>query len=309
MNEILKKLLESELLTEDSKKELEESFKTFVDDAVAKAVAEAKETTIAETKLNLHEQYASNKEALIEAVDSKVNDFLINEMSALKKDIKDFRDLEAEYGKKLAEAKKELAKTLKEDFSKVINKMNTFLESRIKVEFNEIRKDIHEAKKYQFGKHIFEAFLPEYRKNFVDATQTEQELLEAKEKLDKLNKKYKNMKRDKEDLYRKVKLKEVLTPLSGRQKDIMESILQGYPTERLEETYKVFIGKVLKESVEESANIINESVDTSKPAKKPLKLDENHTLVTGDVIVENHDNDGKNDANGFKSEIFRLAGL
>ena len=300
MNEILKKLLESEILTEDSKKELEDAFKSTIDAAVSKAVEEAKESTISVTKMQLHEQYAQNKELLIEAVDSKVNEFLINEMSALKKDIRDFRDLEAEYGKKLAESKNQLKKTLKEDFKKVLHKMNSFLESRLKEEFKEMRQDINESKKSQFGRKVFEAFLPEYRKHFVDANETEAELFEAKQKLDKLNKKYKNMKRDNEDLYRKVKLKEVLSPLSGRQKDIMESILQGYPTERLEESYKAFISKVLKES---------EPTKTKKVLKESTSFKDMDTiLVTGDeMITENHKT--PSEGSTMKSEILRLAGL
>lgn len=304
MNEILKKLLESEILTEDSKKELDDAFQSTIDAAVTKAVEEAKESTISATKMQLHEQYAQNKELLIEAVDSKVNEFLINEMSALKKDIKDFRDLEAEYGVKLSESKKALQKTLKEDFKKVLTKMNSFLESRLQAEFDEIKHDINESKKHQFGRKIFEAFLPEYRKHFVDANETEAELFEAKQKLDKLNKKYKNMKRDNEELYRKVKLKEVLSPLSGRQKDIMESILQGYPTERLEESYKVFISKVLKESTEPSDVVDSKKVLTESTKLKNIET----TLLTGDeMITESHQQ--PSEGSTMKSEILRLAGL
>lgn len=304
MNEILKKLLESEILTEDSKKELEDAFKATIDTAVSKAVEEAKESTIADTKMKLHEQYAQNKELLIEAVDSKVNDFLINEMAALKKDIKDFRDLEAEYGIKLSEAKKQLKKTLKEDFKKVLHKMNSFLESRIVAEFSEMKQDIAESKKNQFGRKIFESFLPEYRKHFVDANETEAELFEAKQKLDKLNKKYKNMKRDNEDLYRKVKLKEVLAPLTGRQKDIMESILQGYPTERLEESYKIFIGKVLSESTQLSESTPSKKVLTESVNTKKVKT----TLITGDEFLT-ESAEKPSEGSTMKSEIMRLAGL
>jgi hypothetical protein len=109
------------------------------------------------------------------------------------------------------------------------------------------------------------------------------------------------MKRDNEDLYRKVKLKEVLAPLSGRQKDIMESILQGYPTERLEESYKIFIPKVIKESVEDTKDttILSESTNTTTIET---------TLLTGDEMI-NESHEKPLEGSTMKSEILRLAGL
>ena len=308
MNEILKKLLESEILTEASKTELEDAFKTTLEEAVTQAVDEAKADTIAQTKLELHEQYTKQKEMLIEAIDAKVNDFLISEMKTLKQDIKDFRDLEAEAGVKLAEEKKQLGKQLKEDMATLVGKLNSFLEARIFAEFSEIKDDLQEAKKLDFGRQIFEAFLPEYRKNFVDATKTESELFEAKCKLDKLKKQYKNVKKEKEDLYRKVKLKEVLSPLSGRQKDIMESILMSYETARLDEAYKMFINKVLKES----EGTVQESVITESATTVKKDYDFETVIITGDTpevttIVESVDGDKL--SNSIASDFMRLAGI
>jgi hypothetical protein len=245
---------------------------------------------------------------LIEAIDAKVNDFLIAEMKTLKQDIKDFRDLEAEAGVKLAEEKKQLGKQLKEDMATLVGKLNQFLEARIYAEFSEIQADLQEAKKLDFGRQIFEAFLPEYRKNFVDATKTETELHEAKCKLDTLNKKYKNVKKEKEALYRKVKLKEVLSPLSGRQKDIMESILMSYETSRLEEAYKMFINKVLKESVDTDTKKDTVLSESAAPTKD---YDFDTVIITGDTqpttIVESVDEDKL--SNSIAYDFMRLAGL
>ena len=291
MNEILKKLLESEILTEASKTELEDAFKTTLEEAVTQAVEEAKADTIAQTKLELHEQYTKQKEMLIEAIDAKVNDFLI-----------------AEAGVKLAEEKTQLGKQLKEDMATLVGKLNSFLEARIYAEFSEIKADLQEAKKLDFGRQIFEAFLPEYRKNFVDATKTETELHEAKCKLDTLNKKYKNVKKEKEALYRKVKLKEVLSPLSGRQKDIMESILMSYETSRLDEAYKMFINKVLKESVDTDTKKDTVLSESAAPAKD---YDFDTVIITGDTqpttIVESVEDDKF--SNSIAYDFMRLAGL
>jgi hypothetical protein len=130
---------------------------------------------------------------------------------------------------------------------------------RLRHEFKELRTDLHEAKKLDFGRKIFESFLPEYRKYFVDATTTERELHEAKIKIDKLKKNYKNIKGEKDCLFRKVKMESVLSPLVGRQRDVMETILASVATEKLEEAYKTYISRVIKEGVN----------DAVKPPKTP----------------------------------------
>ena len=306
MNEVLKKLLESELLTDESRKELEDAFATSINEAIAAAVEEARNDTIAQTKVELHEQYAQQKELLIDAVEAKVNDYLLAEITQLKEDIKRFRDLEAEKAVELAKEKASLRERLKADMSTLVEKIDRFLEVKVASEFEELRSDIMEARKANFGMKVFESFLPEYRKYFVDATATERELTEANVKLDMLNKKYKNVKKEKEGLFRKIKLENVLAPLTGSQKDLMESILSSVPTERLEESYKLYIKRVIKE--------------TAAPVSKKTKIvehiepkfdDEQTFIVTGDkdeIIVENYDPE-KAAVDQMKLSMMRLAGI
>lgn len=280
MNEILQKLLESELLTEDSKKELAEAFQSHLAEAVdaAKAAAEA------DVRVELHEQFNVEKERLIEAIDSKVNEFMVAEIDALKEDIKAFRDLEAEKLVEIAKEKKRLGGVLKEDMAKLIAKIDTFLEMRITEEFKELKADIKESKRNEFGKAVFEAFLPEYRKYFVDPTDSERELTEARIKIDNLTKKYKNVKKEKESLTRKVKLESILSPLSGASYDIMESILNSVATERLEEAYKLYLPRVLKENEQKSkAKPITESAG-SKSNKE--QVFDHSAFLTGDSNVD-----------------------
>lgn len=296
MDELLKKLLEAEILSEDSKKELEVAFQSRLDETIEMVKKETEERV----KVELSEQWVVERDMLIEAVDSKLDDMFENELNELKADIERFRDLEIEYADKLVEAKQDLATQLETDLGDLVEKLDTFLEMRIAAEFDNLREDLHEARKLEFGKNIFEAFLPEYRKYFVDATATERELAEAKIRLDKLEGKYKNVKKEKENLFRKVKMEKVLSPLQGRQKEIMETILNGVATDELEEGYKRFIGRVLKES-------------TAEEITQPITESTEHTdtiIKTGDrsfgfeTITEN-----TNDSNPLASEFKRLAGI
>lgn len=305
MNELLKKLLEAEILSEDSKKELEEAFQIQLNEVIEATKAETAE----QVRVELSEQWVTDKEQLIEAVDQKVNEYLLAEIQELKDDISSFRDLEAEYAVKLTEAKKALGLQLESDMAQMIDKLDSFLEMRLKNEFNELRSDLQEAKKLDFGRKIFEAFLPEYRRYFVDASATERELHEAKVKIDKLSKKYKNVKGEKDSLFRKVKMEHVLAPLNGRQRDIMETILASVATDKLEEAYKTYISRVIKEGVEE-----NKATTTEKKTIKPSLTESTTSKTTfvktgdSDPLVENTD-DSAIATSQTTSYYKRLAGI
>src|SRR5665811_2235266 len=138
MDEILKKLFETEVLSAEVKAELEQAFKTKLEEAVAVATASAS----ADTKAQLSEQWVTERDALVEAIDSKVGDFLDAELGELKDDIERFRDLEAEHAEKLVEAKAEMAHELKGDLKELVEKIDSFLEIRIAAEVEELREDL-----------------------------------------------------------------------------------------------------------------------------------------------------------------------
>ena len=108
MDELLQKLLEAEVLTEETKKELKTAFETKLNEAVEAAKAEA----AADVRAELTEQWVNERDALVEAVDAKVGDYLDGEIEELKADIERFRDLEAEAAEKLVEAKALMAEEL-----------------------------------------------------------------------------------------------------------------------------------------------------------------------------------------------------
>lgn len=305
MNEILKKLLESELLSEESKQELAEAFQA----QLTEAIDEAKAAAAAETKVELHEQFAQQKEQLVEAVDRTINEFIIAEFAALKDDIKAFRDLEAEKAIELAKEKSALAKTLKEDMAVLVKQLDKFLEERFATEFKDIRDDLMKAKEADFGREVFESFLPVYRKYFVNPTQTEAELTEAKVKLDKLNKKYKNIKKDKDALYRRIRVESVLAPLSGSKRDLMESILSSVATENLESAYKRYLPRVLKETadVTDTKQVVTEGFgDDSHLTSKTIDLNES-VIVSGDTSGRVDESVDVSDS--LASQFARLAGI
>lgn len=248
MEELLNKLLEAEVLSEESKKELEEAFQ----EKLAEASEAAKKETAADVKAELTEQFVAEKEALVEAIDAKVTEFLTNEIDELKEDIERFRDLEAEYAEKLVEAKAAMSEELQGDLSELVEKIDAFLEIRLSDEMEELREDLDEVRKNDFGRKIFESFADEFMSSYSDEESAEATLREMEARLAETEEALVEAESARADLERDAKMDEILSSLSGRQKDVMEAILKNVDTDKLEEGYKTFIGRVIRETEEDS---------------------------------------------------------
>lgn len=306
MDEVLKKLLEAEVLSPEVKAELESAFKKQLDEAVntAKAVATA------DTKAQLTEQWITERDALVEAIDSKVGDFLDAEISELKQDIERFRDLEAEHAAKLVEAKAEMTNELKGDLKELVEKIDSFLEIRIAAEIEELREDLEVVKKNEFGRRIFEAFNDEFMR-FTSVDDTSATVGELEKRLEDTTKALEESEKKRGKMAREKKLKEVLAPLSGRSRDVMEAILKNVDTEQLDEAYKTFIGRVIRES-EVTGSEKESPVLAEGASKKPVaKVVETKTVaVSGDTEVVTESEAPKSAADTERlARIRRIAGI
>jgi len=244
MEELLQKLLEAEVLSEETKKELEDAFQKKSDEAIVAAKDEA----AADVRAELTEQWIIERDQLIEAVDSKVTEFLTQEVEELKEDIERFRDLEAEHAEKLVEAKASMSDELKDDLKELVEKVDAFLEIRLGAEIEELREDLEKVRKNDFGRRVFEAFSDEYMVNYADEESAENTLRETQERLKDAEEALAESEHKRSGVERMVTMDEVLSPLGGRPREVMEAILRNVDTEHLEEGYKTFIGRVIRET-------------------------------------------------------------
>lgn len=265
MNELLKKLLEAEILTEETKQELEAALQKQLDEAIEAAKKEATETVTAD----LHESWMKERDMLIEALDAKVTEMVAEEMEELHEDVERFRDLEAETAEKLIEAKAEMATTLKGDMKQLIEKLDAFLEVRLAEELEELRDDVAVIKKNEFGKSVFEAFVTEFKKHYAGDDSVEAKLNETEQRLEDALLALEEQEKKASALERSIKLEKVLSPLSGRTKEVMEAILARIETPMLEDAYKTYIGRVLKET---SAKEVASEKETSVLAEGEKKV-------------------------------------
>ncbi len=249
MQDLFKKFFDNELLTEATKTELETEFSAILSEAVNTAVEAAKVETETKVRTELTEAFVADKEALIEAIDTKTEEFLTAEIAELKESIEQFRDLEAEYAAKLVESRNEMAATVKADMETLVDRLDEFLDIRIEEEMTELKESIEEVKKINFGKRIFEAYQEEFLTKHVNEDATAIELTTTKEKLKETSKVLEGVSKQLDTVKREQKLAALLESLQGSPKEIMSVILQKVSTDKLEETYNKFIGRVLHESV------------------------------------------------------------
>lgn len=305
MDELLQKLLEADVLSADTKSELEQAFKSQLDEAIEVARAGA----AADVRAELTEQWVAEKDTLIEAVDTKVGEFLEEEIKELKTDIERFRDLEAEYGQKIVEAKQEMANELKTDLADLVEKIDAFLEMRLQSEMEELKEDIDRVRENDFGRRIFEAFNSEYAANYSDEDSAKISLRETEKRLEQTMKLLGESETKVARMERVKKMNSILSPLSGRQREVMEAILKNVDTDNLDEGYKTFIGRVLRETEENTSE-----KETAVLAENDTSADDNNPgnkgiVKTGDAPIVESVSEVKVQSTANGEWLKRIAGI
>lgn len=245
MDEILKKLLESELLSEETKAQISEQWTASVD-AFKTQVREEVSLTV---RAELAEQYIAERDELVAKVDSFVTEALVKEVAELKADIERFRDVEAEAAEKLVEAKHALAEEVAAELDDLVDKIDAFFEVRLAEELAELSEDLEIVKQNEFGRRIYEAFASTFAVAHVDEDSVSGKLQVVESKLAEAEKALNESEEQRNLLVREAKLDELLVNLTGKKRESMEMVLKNIETHRLEESYKFFISRILKEDV------------------------------------------------------------
>lgn len=295
MDEILQKLLSSELLSEDAKAEISTQWTSSVE----QYKTNVREEVTMEVRAEIAEQWANERDALIESVDTFVSKKLEEEITELKADIERFRDLEAEYAEKIVEEKHAMAEKLSQELDQLVDKMDAFFELRLQEEFSELREDLEIVKQNEFGRKIFEAFATEFNKSHIDEDSIQSKLAAAVAKLEDAEQTISKLEESQEKMVREAKLEKILAPLSGKKREQMEFVLSNVETSRLEEAYTHFISRVLKEDSHAQSEADTKQVQLNEQAAS--------VVVTGD---ESSETPAKQVAAGDKySHLRKLAGM
>jgi len=301
---VLKAVLENELLTDDVRAQIKEAIesakneakvnaKAEYDAALEIAISEAKEETEAQVRADLAIKFVEEREELVKALDEKVEKMLAKEIEELKEDISAFRDLEVEKAVEVEEEKERLAEQFAAEREALIIKLDEFVEARITAELGELTEDIQTVKENTFGRQIYEAFAQCYHESFVNdgalgpsAQEKIREATEAKENAEgrvlELEEKISEDKRSRE-------LEHILAPLSGKRKSVMETILNRAETERFGAIYEKMLPKVLSNvgssDLEEGVEDSDETVIVTESDEILTEQPDGTELITGEEEV------------------------
>lgn len=303
MEELLKKLFEADVLNEDTRNELDAAFK----ERIEIVEDEARQNAAADVEARLTEAFVIEKERMVEAVDAKVTDMVANEVAELKEDLEKFRDLEAEYAIKLTEAKAAMASEVQGDMSELVDKIDAFMEIKIEEEMAELKEDIQVARQHEFGRRIFEAVKEEFVSTFHNEDEASVTYAELESRLESTQAALEESEQLQAEMLREQKLAEILEPLSGQTREVMETVLQNVATDNLVEGYKQFLPRIIRdtETTEKEANkVLSESAE----------VNEDETVTEGEVTIITGDTetsaiDDQTDASlteGYDNELSRM---
>ena len=237
----------------------------FVMETLGKEVGE-----LHEDKKAMASKYAQLEEFVIEALSKEIAEFY-------------------EDKKDLAETKVRLVREAKEHFKKVktnfversATAVSETVDKVLKGEISQLKEDIEEARRNDFGRKIFEAFSNEYSGSYLNEKSESAKLLKVVELKDKQLAEAKAFAGKAKDLAeaqatenkqlvesatRERTINELIAPLGNDQREIMTDLLESVQTERLQKSFDKYLPSV---------------IDGHTPAKRKAKVLSEATEVTG----------------------------
>lgn len=242
--EVLKQLFESELLTQETKQSIAEAFNVVLEEAKATARVEVE----AELTAKYAEEYARDRDALIETLDTVVSNKVQEHIDLNVGELEKFRDLEVEAASALLEAQNALVDQSKRDLRALVEKIDQFLDVAVQAEFDEMKEDLVESQRLALGAKIFEGFRSEFERLYVQETGVAGQVTKLSRKLKTTERTAAELKESLQRTTRELELSKLLSTLEGKPRQVMETILTSVSTEKLSETYDRFIGRVISEN-------------------------------------------------------------
>lgn len=276
MKEILAKLFESQVLSEETKAELEK--------AITEAVQAAQDQAIVEAQASVAKQWEIERAALIEAVDTKVSAAIEPEVAVLRETTEQLQNMKVELGKRYIAREKELAENVRADMSQLVEDLDTFMATTVAKHLGETKNQLKKIHEDNFGRRLYKAFVREFAEKHADMSAITEEMTQLRKKLDTSINENAALRGKLVDGDRKAKVKDLLAPLQGETRKVMEAVLATVPTNKLDESYKMLLTRVLKTSEKEKVEVLAE---TGKPAAVAARKPTTQASVKG--VTKNGD--------------------
>lgn len=236
----LKSLFESKVLNDETKT----------------VIREAWDTAVNAHKAELETEYAGKLNEAVKELNADsikmVEEAVAEEMESVAEELAEARSLEVTYADKLQEFKEEYAQKTDELVQQLVSETVT-------EELNELKEDIDFAKKHQFGAKMFEAFQNSYEQMFGSSdVNIHGQLEEAQKELDGYR--------------RKEIIGSLLENVAGEKRAVVETILDGVATDRLEAKFESLRPVIMKEAAQEGKEAPLTESASEKEGKQEGKL-------------------------------------
>lgn len=230
MEEILARLLNNNLLTEDSRKEVSESVRAYITDYEVKTKAELLE--------QLSESIIAERNEFAESVEQKFKTVIAAQLQTLNEEISNFRDLEFEYKTKLANEKIKLTEAFEAEKRELASAIASQLDEAINQSFNELHTDLRAVRELGFGRKLFEAFKEEYTESYLDQDGLRNTLDELRSERDALRSQVVTLESHRKEIKREQLIAECLGKTRGNTREQLKIILEN--TENAEHIIPTF---------------------------------------------------------------------
>ena len=220
---------------------------------------------------------------------NKLEQFVVH---ALAREIQEF----ASDKKDLAETKVKLVREAKSKFDEI---KQTFIQRSAKVveatvtkkltsEITQLKEDIDSARSNDFGRKIYEAFAQEFAGSYLNEksetskllkiiSKKEQELAETKQALTEkstiVESKEREIRIQKDLMERKQVMAELISPLSGEKREVMQDLLESVQTTKLRSAFDKYLPAVMEGERKVTAKkaVLSESSEvTGNRESKPV---------------------------------------
>lgn len=265
----------------------------------------------------IREARTSYEKKLTESV-TKMGDFVVNQLAdELKEFHQDKVALQEQRVKLITEGRKKIQETRKNIIKRSANLIESKVSEILNNEMTQFRDDIVASRQKKFGMEMFEAFAAEYKTTFFnensEVRKLKSQIAESEQKLTKASELFEQAAKMVETSQKKqvlaegkatriVVMNELLSKLSGSQKDVMAELLEGVKTDKLREQFKKYIPAV-------TSGAGNTVLSRKTSETKPLK--EGKTELTGNKGNKLTESVDSTDAS-MSAEIIemkRLAGI
>jgi hypothetical protein len=291
------------------------------------AALRAERKSLSETKKKLSADLTALKESVAKQQADrlkKIDEFVVRQVSKeLKEFEQDHKALIETRVKLVTEGRKKL-KEMQDKFIKAsAEKVETMVNESLKREMTQLHEDLERNRQNMFGRRIFEAVAAEYMTSYLaEGTEVRKlqtmleskdaELASVKTKLDEVEQKTEVARRKaalaEERAIRSQTMSELLAPLRGEKRTVMEGMLESIKTQNLRTAFTKFLPVVLNEGARKQAA-------TPTGAKKLMETEEKRNVVeiTGDQrtnrLYESAQVESEAENDSDLAQVVRLAGI